>query len=173
MSEKTIKNLIYSTIVLFFSVGVCLYLFYEIDEKGLLLEEQVAILAENNSKEETYLNIKRTVQETEKERANIVGKFFKDENDAINFLNDIETLAPSLGLAFQTKDLDSVIDKDKKTQAIKMSFVYSGNKDVVMDFTELMEKIPYHSYIDSLNLKELSDGLWEGKITILISVKPS
>ena len=174
MSKKTINNLIISIIVLTMSIGVCAYLFYEIDRKGVQLEEQVAILAENNSKENTYLNIKRTVQETEEERSSIANKFFKDENNnAINFLNEVESMAPSFGLDFKTEALDSVVDKDKKVQAIKMSFVYSGNKTAVMNFTKLMENIPYHSYIESLFLKELSADVWEGKMTLIVSVKPS
>lgn len=173
MSKKTINILIIAITVLCLSIGACVYLLYEIDKKGLLLEEQIAILAENNSKEETYLNIKRTVQETEIERNNIVDKFFRDENDAINFLNEIESMAPSLGLVFKTEALDNVTDKDKKVQAIKMSFVYSGDMKTVMNFTKLMENIPYHSYIESLTLKESSNNIWEGKITISISVKPS
>ncbi len=173
MSKKTINILISAITVLFLSIGVCIYFFYEINEKGVLLEEQIAILAENNSKEETYLNIKKTVQETEMERANIVGKFLKDENDAIDFLNEIESMAPSLGLVFKTEALDNVSDENKKVQAIKMSFVYSGDMKTVMNFTKLMENIPYHSYIESLTLNESANNNWEGKITIIISVKPS
>jgi hypothetical protein len=157
----------------FVSMSTGAFLAYEISRQGLLLEEQVTILAENNSKEETYLNIKRTVQETEKERAEIASKFFKDENDSIYFLNTIETIAPNLGLSFKTESLDDVTDKDKKSQSIKMTFVYSGKESSVLAFTKMMENIPYHSYIDTLSLKELEAGLWEGKITILVSVKPS
>ena len=42
-----------------------------------------------------------------------------------------------------------------------------------MDFSKMMENIPYQSSIESLSLKEVSDGEWEGKTTILILIQPS
>lgn len=173
MSKKTIHAFIFSVLIFLGSLSACLYLFYEIDRQGVRLEEQVTILAQNNSKEEIYRNIKRTVQETETERGEIANKFFKDENDAISFLNEVESIAPSFGLDFKTKDLGTVSSKDDKLQSIKMTFVYKGNEDKVMNFTKLMENIPYHSYVGSLSLKELSEDEWEGELTILISIKPS
>lgn len=171
MSTKTKNVFVIAIILIFFSVGICSFLLYEIKKQGLLLEEQVAILNENNNKEAAFLNIKRAVQETEAERQEIAGKFFATENHTITFLNEIDKLALAGGFSIETKSLDEVFNSEKKLEFVKVSFAYSGLKEKVLDFTELMENIPYYSYVESLSFKKISDNNWEGKITILISVQ--
>lgn len=173
MGNKTKNILIASISLAFFSIGLCSYMIYEIDVKGLQLEEQVKILAENNSKEELYLNIRRTIQETEADRNSINNKFFKSEDDSIDFLSEIESLAPTLGLVLSTKALEPVLGEDKKPQSLKMSFVYSGNKEAVLGFTKMLGNLQYHSYLESLTLKKSTGNNWEGNVTLLISIDPS
>lgn len=173
MGSKTKKILIVTLFLAFSSSGLCLFLFYQIKAKGMLLEEQVKILAENSSKEKVYLDIKRTIQETENDRNYINSRFFKNENDSINFLNEIESLAPQLGLDFKTKGLDTILDENKKSKTVKMSFTYSGRENSVMDFTKMLENLEFHSYLENLSLKKNNENLWEGSVTLLISIDPS
>ncbi|MBP9836762.1 MAG: hypothetical protein KBC78_02920 [Candidatus Pacebacteria bacterium] len=173
MGAKTKNIFITSILITVLSVGTCSFLIYQIGAKGVLLEEKVKILAENNSKEESYLSIRRTIQETESERGEINSKFFKGEDDSIVFLTQIESLAPKLGLVFATKSLDPVVDENNKLQSIKMSFTYSGKKDSVLDFTKMLENIQYHSYLENLTLKKDTEDNWSGAVTLLISIDPS
>lgn len=171
MGKKTKNILILSIIIFIFSIGTCLFLFLEINNKGVALENQMAILAENNNKESIYLNLRRTINETEEERKSISDKFFTDENEVISFLGEIESLAPEMGLDLKTQDLDRVSDKEKKSEYLKIVFTYKGNKTNVTNFVKLMENIPYHSYINDLSLKKISDGSWEGRLTIFITIQ--
>lgn len=173
MGSKTKKILFGAILFTVFSVSLCAFLVYQIKNKGMLLEEQVRILAENNSKEKVYLDVKRTIQETEMERSYINSRFFKDENDSINFLNEIENLAPQLGLEFKTKSLETILDENKKPQSLKMSFTYIGKESTVRDFTKMLENLQYHSYLENLSLKKSNDSNWEGNATLYISIDPS
>lgn len=173
MSKNTKNTFVISLISAILSLGFCLYFIFEIKSQGSRLAEQVAIIAEYNSKELSYLNIKKIMTETENEREQISSKFFKNDNDSISFLSDIEILAPKMGLVLKTESLDAVTDATKKLNFVKITFLYSGQKNAVMDFSKMMENIPYNSSVESLSLKEISDGSWEGKTTILILIQPS
>lgn len=172
MSKNTKNTFIIASITFLVSVSACLFFTFEIKSQGLHLEEKVKILAEYNDKEIAYLNVSKIIKEAEGDRAQIASKFFKNENDYILFLNEIETLAPNMGLVLKTSAIEDVLDDEKKPKFAKITFSYKGQKKSVMDFSRMLENISYYSYIETLSLKEGSEG-WEGEATILISVQPS
>ncbi len=141
-----------------------------IRNESFLLEEQVAISNENSIKEASYFNLQRLAQETEADRSLLASAFFKTESDSITFLGEVEHTASTLGLSFKTEALDRVVDDEDKKEYIKMVFVYEGKKEVVFGFSKLMEVTPYHSVVDSLALRKLTDDNWEGKMTILVTL---
>lgn len=170
MGKKTKKIFIIALLVSIF-LGTTLAIFLKIIlAKGVLLEEQVAILNENNTKESAYILLQRTVQETEEQRATLASSFFKSESDSVAFLGDIENTANSLGLVFKTESLDKVVDKEKNREFVRMSFIYEGKKDTVLAFSKLMELIPRHSIVESLALRKVADDNWEGRLSILITL---
>ena len=169
MGTKTKKIFIISLIVALISIGVLAFFLYEIQKQGVRLEEQIAILTESNTKESAHLRLNRLVQETESERTELATSFFKDEGDSIMFLGEIETLASALGISLKTQELDKVIDTEKR-ESIRMTFSYEGTKDTVFTFSKLMEVTPYHSEVESLSLLKLTNGNWQGTLTIVISI---
>lgn len=173
MRSRTKNIFIASILVTLFSAGVCSFLVYEIEVKGMLLEEKLKILAENNNKEKSYIDIQRTIRDTEVDRNKISDKFFSSEDDSITFLNEIEALAPKLGLVLETQALEPIFDENKKLQSIKISFNYSGKKASVMDFSKILENLQYYSYLENLNLKKVAQDDWNGKVTLVISIYPS
>lgn len=173
MRSRTKNIFIASILVTLFSAGVCSFLVYEIEVKGMLLEEKIKILAENNNKEKSYIDIQRTIRDTEVDRNKISDKFFSSEDDSITFLNEIEALAPKLGLVLETQALEPIFDENKKLHSIKISFNYSGKKASVMDFSKILENLQYYSYLENLNLKKVAQDDWNGKVTLVISIYPS
>jgi hypothetical protein len=170
MAPNTKKILILSVVTVLVAVSVLSFFVYKINSEGILLEEKIKIQAENDIKESTYFKLQRLALETEGERALLAESFFTQEGDSINFLSEMETLASTLGLSFKTEALDKIIDKDSKKEFIKISFIYSGQKEVVYKFSKLMEYVPYHSLVESLSLKKVSGNNWEGQLTILITL---
>jgi hypothetical protein len=170
MAPNTKKILIMSIVTVLVSVGALSFFVYKINSQGLLLEEQVKILSENNTKESAYIKLQRLAQETEVERALLANSFFKQEGDSINFLAEVEALASTLGLSFKTESLDKVIEEETNKEYIKISFVYSGQKDLVYKFSKLMDYVPYHSVVESLSLKKGVDDNWEGRLAISITL---
>lgn len=171
MSKNTKNTFIIALIISLVSISACGFIIYEIKNQGLQLEEKVKILAEYNDKEISYLNVTKIMKEAEGDREQIANKFFKNEKDYILFLDEIETLAPNMGLVLKTSAIEDVFDDQKKLIFAKITFSYKGQKKSVMDFSKMLENIPYYSYIETLSLKDVSES-WEGEATILISVKP-
>ncbi|OGG70288.1 hypothetical protein A3I99_02685 [Candidatus Kaiserbacteria bacterium RIFCSPLOWO2_02_FULL_45_11b] len=173
MSTKTKKIFILSLIVAIITTASLGYFLYNINVRGVLLEEQLSILAENDTKESAYLKLRRLAQDTEDERALLAKSFFSNEGDSIVFLGEMERLATALGLSLETDSLDKVVNEETKEESIKISFVFEGKKNSVFMFSKLLEVIPYHSTVESLQLREVGAGNWEGHLTILISIQAS
>lgn len=173
MNNKTKQIFILSLIISITTLGILGFMFSRILAQGKLLEEQITILNENNSKQATSVRVKRLVQETEEDRQKLNASFFKDEGDSITFLSEIEELAREAGLDLRTDALDKITDQQTSQEFIKVVFSYTGKKDLVYKFSELLENIQYHSTVDSLTLRSLVEGGWEGKATVLITINPS
>jgi hypothetical protein len=173
MSTKTKKIFILSLVVVIAATVSLGYFLYNINSRGMLLEEQLSILAENDTKESAYLKLRRLAQDTEDERALLASSFFANEGDSIVFLGEIETMATALGLSLKTESLDKITDLESKQEYIKMSFIYEGQKNTVFMFSQLLEVVPYHSIVESLQLRETGTGNWEGRLTILLSIQKS
>ncbi len=173
MSNKTKQIFIIALVTSILTLGSLAFFFSRILVQGQLLQEQISILTDNNNKQSTSVRIKRLVLETEVERAMLAGSFFKDEGDSITFLSDIESLANKTGLELRTEALDKITDPETSREYIKTVFSYEGRKDLVYNFSELLENLPYHSYIDSLTLRQLTGNNWEGRVTVLITINPS
>ena len=169
MTKKT-KNIFWISVATsVFTVSAAGLFFYEIQKKSQVLDEQVRIVTENNAKESTYLRLKRLAQETEGDRAGLSKHFFKNEGDSISFLGEVETLAAQNGLALKTEALDKVVNKDN-SEYIKVAFSYEGKKETVLNFSRLMELLPYHSRVESLKVNQEVGSNWRGQITIHITI---
>jgi len=174
MNTKTKNIFIASIIVSVFTSGALFLFFNEIRQQGKLLEQQITMLTDNNNKQSSSVRTKRLVQETEEERSLLTSSFFKNEGDSISFLSEIEALAKNSGLTLRTEALDKVIDPATKRESIKIMFVYEGQKELVYNFSKLMENIPYHAKVEALSLRQLAanSGMWEGRLTDFITLNP-
>lgn len=117
------------------------------------------------------MRISRLVQETETKRASVEKAFFKDESDSIAFLGEVESLAESINLELETADLNKVTDPKDASEYITMTFTYTGTEGLVREFTRLLENVPYHAWVNALSLRKSSNGLWEGQLTLFITIK--
>lgn len=169
MNTHTKHIFILSLILLAGAFAVCGLLIHEINTKGEKLEAYAAALTEKNAEETAFIRVNRLVQDTEEERAALNRAFFSDEGDSVSFLGDIESFADSVGLDLTTEGLDK-ITKDG-SEYITMTFVYSGDERQVFSFTKYLENLPYHSSITAHSFTRGTGGLWDGSVTILISLK--
>ncbi len=171
MNPRTKKIFILALVLLATAIAALVLLVIQINTKGEKLEEYTTALTEKNAQEAAFIRVTRLVQETETERATLAKAFFTDESDSISFLGDIESFAASVGLTLKTEGLDKITETDSTLEYITMTFVYSGEREQVLNFTKYLENVPYHSKVDAHTFSKGPTGLWEGSLTLLISLK--
>lgn len=169
MKSKTTQQLIISIIMLGLTIGGAGYMVWTINQNGALLREQLETLNEQNRQEASLLRLQRLATETKDDREELASHFLLRESDSIAYLSDIETLAPSVGVTLETKDLRQVDEKDK-TSWIQVSFALTGERDSLEQFIDLLEKTPYVSRIISVNLVARSAEYWQANVTIQVQL---
>ena len=172
LTSYTKKFFIVTFLVAVFAIAAVVYLFIQIKDQGEVLQSHISIITEEARRENSYARLERTVTETEKQRAALSEAFFKEQSDSLSFLTYIEELAPRAGISLTTVSIDSVSNAGAtpKTE-IKMQFSYGGNKQAVIDFTRLLEVLPYHSRLDTLTLTDAGGGVWKGEVTLFVTVR--
>lgn len=172
--NRLTKNIFAAALLLLLvSLGACTFLLFQIKTVGAELESYIAAVNERDAEEANYLRVNRRAQETAAERAELAKAFFTDEGDSIGFIDDIENFAAEVGITLVTEGLDKKTPEGEMTEYIIITFVYAGDKSQVRTFTEYLEEVPYHSYIESLNLTKKSGDVWEGRVTLYITLLPS
>lgn len=170
MSPRTKKILILASIVLLGSIAGFVFLLKKIHAEGALLGQYITALNERDAKEASFIRIRRQVEETATDRLAIKQTFFIDESDSIAFLNEIESFAESISLSLDTQGLNKITRPDTTGEFITVDFTYSGTKSEVITFTKLLENLPYHSWLESLEIT--GEGtIWEGSVTLIISIQ--
>lgn len=173
MNTTTKNTLLLASTIVLLSAGTCLFFFYKINDQGTKLDEYIKALDERQAQESSFIRISKLVLETENEREAIASAFFSDEGDSITFLGELESFSTAIGLKLKTENLNKITGADKKTEYITMTFVYSGDKEQVLSFNQLLENIPYHSQIQSLFMKKNGTNEWESRLTLNIMIQPT
>lgn len=172
-NSRTKKIFIFSLLILSITISIFGFLVYKIHTQGNQLEDYLVVINERNAQESSFIKVRKLIQETEEDRNVVNSAFFKDESESINFLGDIEKMAKASSIQLTTESLDKTIDTDKVTEYIKIVFIFKGKKTDVLNFTKLLETVPYHSWVESLDLSKDSNNIWEGRLTLFITIQPS
>jgi hypothetical protein len=166
MSNITIRNIIIATIITTVTVGLSLFMLYQVSDKGTELSRQIELLGKQQAQVNARNQLKRQAQETEAERALLASYFLARQSDGIDFLNQVEALAPRLGVTLETESLES----DPAGKWIAPSFIFSGTKEAVFHFIKVLETLPYVQRITEVSLEARSSNNWEAKVTMKVQV---
>ena len=175
LTSRTQQLCIVALLFAAMAIGAAVYLFTMIQRQGAQLDSYVHLISESTRQAEEYSRVERQVEETEADRARLRKFFFEDQTDSLNFLAEVEqNLAKHIGVALQTTDIATVADAKRPDESeIRISFRYTGSEQAVLDFSRLLEVLPYHSRVDSLVIKAGDAGNWQGEVTIFITVQKS
>jgi len=119
---------------------------------------------------EMCIRDRRIAEETQEERLQLESYFLLKESDSIDFLNNIESIAPQAGVVLQTSSLDTVVDPSDNSQWIEVDFSFSGSRSRVREFVEVLEELPYVSRMMSLNVTMQNQGQWQAEVTMRVRV---
>lgn len=170
MSKKTIRNLIISLVLAALSAGLFGLMVYYVSDQGGKLATQIEALEAEHAQQESYIKSQRLAQDTKKERDQLHSYFLDEASDSINFLNEIEMLAPKVGVSLETKGLDSFIDEKENTEWIKVDFKFSGSRKAVKQFVEILEILPYASRVNEVELSSQSSNDWSATVKMQVRI---
>jgi len=169
MSRVTLRNLIVTLIIASLAIASLGYMIYKVASEGSRLEQQISDLEEQNTQEASLIQLQRVAYDTEEARNKLQDYFLLKESDSIDFLNDIEELAPTVGLSLKTENLEQITGEDDSSW-IQVNFFITGSRQDIQNFVQILEIIPYVSKLTNINLKSRSGSIWEANITMQVQV---
>ncbi len=170
MSKTTLRHLIISTLALLLSLGVLVYAVYRINNEGTRLRDQVTVLQKEQAHQNSYFKLQKVAEDSKANREALKNHFLKESSDSINFLNEIETLAPAMGVNLKTESLDEITDKKTGAKSIDVKFTFSGSRNAVETFISTLEHIPYLSQVTSVAVTTRAEGDVEAKLAMKVFI---
>ena len=167
MTKTTLRNLIIALSVFVVVVGGVSVAFISVLKGSQTLEQQITAVASQNQQEQSLLRLQRIAQSSEAEREELASYFLLRESDSIDFLTEIETSAPDMGLSLETTNLQPVLEDGKNW--VEASFSIGGSRNDVQNFVSTLENIPYVSRVKSVNMIG-SGSNWRADIVIQVQL---
>jgi hypothetical protein len=172
LAARTKQYFVIALLVAATAVLATVYLLVQIRGQGARLEANSIVINESAAQVEAAARSKRLIADTEEQRATLRQSFFKEPSDSLGFLAQLETLAPQFNLELTQITLEEVTDPaTPEKNEMRFRFGYAGAKTSVVDFTRLLEHLPYHSRLESVSLEEGGEGLWDAQVEVRITVR--
>jgi hypothetical protein len=170
MTRTSVTNFVIALLVFLGSLAGATFMVLEIEQKGSLLREQLTSIEIENKRESAFYRLQKTSQESAEDRLRIETYFLPQSSDSINFLNQVEQLAPLNGVTLKTEGLEEASDKKTKQKWIEAKFIFSGTRENVERFIEILEVSPYLSTITAVSLSARSLDNWEANVTMKVFI---
>lgn len=153
-----------------FGALVLLGLVYVIEGNAVTLREQVSAIAYTKAQQQERYETERLLDETKEERERLA-QFVLTEGSVIDFITNIEALAQSLQLSFNTQTITPEKTKDTNFDELSMNFDFSGSKPVVEYMISILETTPHHSYIRDLTVRQSEGGaVWNVNLVLVVTI---
>ncbi len=170
MSKITIRNIVIASILMLSAGAFLAAMVYQVLAQGDHLVLQIEAMEKERAQESSYLTLQRMFDKTTLNRENLRKYFLGQVSDSIDFVNKVETLAPSLGVSLETTGLASVSDKVDDSQWAQATFEIAGSKDDLLRFIKILETLPYISQVTSVEMEVLSRSDWKAEVIIKVRV---
>jgi len=168
MSHTAVRTGIVAFVLFVIAIGVFGVLLAQTVAKQTLLQEQVLILAKHRAQQDTFFELRRTAEETTDSRNQLQQLFFLRGGDSVDFLNEVEALAPRTGVTVETESLTEIVEADTGDQWLEKSFAITGLHEDVERFVSLLENLPYAVRLTDLMLTERSSTISAADVTLQV-----
>ncbi len=153
------KTYLTALLATFFCIGSCVALgfFWHITEKtGIDLHSRIETIANNNAREQVYLDLQKAVDASEGQRKEMM-QLILTEGQTSTFLTDLESLGTTQGVLLVTDSLE-VKKQTGLFDLLLVRFSISGTKENVTRMITLFESLPYVNNIMKLTIEHLNEG---------------
>ncbi len=170
MSPSTIQNSIVSLIAIIIAASAFGFMVLKTDQQGKELVMQIETLDTQRAQEESFFKLQKIAEDTKDERELLQSHFLLKDSEEVDFLNNVESIAPRAGVALQTSNLSSVVDATDSSEWIQVDFTFTGSRQRVKDFVQILEVLPYVSRLVSVDLTAVSQTEWRARVTMRVRV---
>jgi hypothetical protein len=167
MTKIATRNVIIASVVMFVALAAFGLMVYHMNKQSQQLSIQVETLEEKQAQEKTYFQLIKITEDSQVDRELLSSYFLQQEGDSVDVLNFVENLAPTLGLSIKTSGLDLVAGED---DWVTVTFSFSGSRDRVQKFIQLLENLPHVSQVMSAEMKALSSTEWQSSVTVYMKI---
>jgi UDP-glucose 6-dehydrogenase len=141
----------------------------EVEQKGMVLQDQLIAIEVENKRESDFYNLQKKSEESTTERRAIETYFLSQSSASIDFLNQIEQLAPRAGVDLVTESLKEASDKKTKQKWVEAEFSFSGSRKNVDQFIEVLETVPFRSQVTAVSLSSQAN-VWDAKVSMRVDI---
>lgn len=161
------KSLIRAVVFLLVSLALCLYFAGQISKASESTRSKRAILFLSQNSQEQFALLKEDFQKVSPHIEKVENLFPSSEN-LLPFINAMEGLAGSAGVQqtfrFESAGLQPV--PNLNLNKITFNVIINGNMSQFLSYLQKLEKMPYLTRIDSLNLTTAQNFESQGQIII-------
>jgi hypothetical protein len=180
MINISTKKILVSTIAVFVLVFLFDALYFSfVDDKALDVFELHKLFYGEYSQNHTAANLKEKLEDLNL-KGQLISDAFLSEEEVVNFIDELENIGRNNNVVVEVKNVDAsdLIDKETNKKklygdlAILMNV--TGDWNFVYNFTKLIENLPYHSNIKSVNFTSSSverETFWKAEISIDVITK--
>lgn len=130
------------------------------------LAETQQQLASVQATEQQTTRLARTLSATEATRAELRGYLIRDD-EVVVFLSRLEQLGAAQGATVQTERL-AVVPRDGLVEALDITITATGSYGAVTRVLDMLETLPYKSYVVGTAIQQSVGAGWEGTFDIIV-----
>lgn len=170
MSRTVLVQLGVASLVFCAALGAFVWGLGVLEAQGMKLDEQRTILAERTARESGFIELERTAAASAPAREMLARYFLRDEEESINYLNEIEALAADYRVDFTTTNLTAQAEEVVGASHLLVDFSMQGTRADVLRYLAVLESLPYLSRLQSVRLENASPGRFEATATIKVFI---
>ncbi|MFT7507784.1 MAG: hypothetical protein ACI92I_000952 [Acidimicrobiales bacterium] len=153
MITKRAKKIgVVSIVSLVFACGIMVFVWMYINTEGERLQTQAREVADYNARTKTYTGLSQLINNTQEQRKEL-RSYVLTEEETIDFLSEIETIAQEQGVDLTTNSLKKAVEGDT-FEDLLVSFSIEGSEKNVKKMLHIFETLPYHGHISKLSLRK-------------------
>lgn len=157
--SKTIKIIIFLSILNSIVFGSCFYLFMNINNVDKEVSLRLNQIESEVKKDESLRSIKNLMNDTKEDRGQIE-RLFVQPNGTVDFIETVELLGRTADVKIEVESVGVSAFKNKTasstTELFNLSFKTEGSWQNTMHLLSLLDNMPYKISFENVNLSKIS-----------------
>lgn len=173
ISKPAKKMLLLASTVCFGVVATAVFMAYNLVQNTILYTEQLELAASVTDREEAVSALYQLVADTHIERK-LLNDSFLGVVGMAQFLEQIEQYAANNQLELESGQIQQMVSADEMlVSEVRVPYRVSGLRNDVLQFIDLLEQIPYHGFVEQLQLEttQASPNQVSANVVVVLSYR--